>query len=85
MSKSINTLPWYKIKYSKIHLPLHCSHYSLSVGKGSVIEYCSIEERVNIGSNCIVSNLHVPVRICCFSRSYNVIVANLYVGWLCDS
>eukprot|EP00731_Ephydatia_muelleri_P031181 Em0022g695a len=36
------------------------SRESLSIGKGSVIEHCTIEERVNIGSNCIVSNLHVP-------------------------
>lgn len=36
------------------------SRESLSIGKDSVIEYCILGERVNIGSNCIISNLHVP-------------------------
>ena len=33
---------------------------SISVSAGSVVEYCTLEEGVEIGQNCIVSNLHVP-------------------------
>ncbi len=34
--------------------------HSASVCAGSVVEYCTLEEGVEIGKDCIVSNLHVP-------------------------
>lgn len=32
----------------------------LSVGRGSVLEYCTVEGAASIGKNCIVSNLTIP-------------------------
>ena len=33
---------------------------SISVSAGSVVEYCTLEEGVEVEGNCIISNLHVP-------------------------
>lgn len=36
---------------------------SISIGAGTVVEYCTLEEEIKVGRNCIISNLHVPVSL----------------------
>ncbi len=39
---------------------IYISPPSVSIGKGTVVEYCILESNVTIGNKSIVSNLHLP-------------------------
>ena len=50
---------------------------SVTISKGCVIEFSRIEKGVNIQENCILSNLHIPVRL--LKLQYTVLITFMYL------
>ena len=50
---------------------------SVTISRGCVIEFSCIEKGVNIQENCILSNIHIPVRV--LKLQYKVHVTFMYL------